>query len=596
MTNFDRTLKGRITQLLLVCVLGFWTIEGNSQGWEQIYHQDNNGKTAFDKTPDDGYIMLNRKLGAPFLDPDTIRIVKTDASGNVQWVSLFEDSTHLYGADDIKTTPDSGYIALMSGPRPSNGNGNASYVYKLDQVGNIQWSQITELADPVSVTLTSNGGNLSVGRVALPGSVNYPRDMYVSKLNSLGAVEWQHPVMKQFYNEDAAEVIETADSGFIICGGGVDSMNPNVKFGFLVKLNDLGQVEWSKSYGTSGTTEFESVQQTADGGYIVSGMRSAFTGWQGFLDSDMLALKTDDLGVVEWQNTYGGLDEDFAIDIVETPNGNYMICGTTHSFDPTPGYYQFPGVQDSLFLITTLIDPFGAEIRSNVYGPHAQSWGVGVQNIDDGFIFFGSVSEPNHWAPLGSYLIETDSLGVMCANDCVWPGDADDNGIANVLDVLAIGLSYNNTGLLRYDNSLDWYAHPSFDWNSVLYNGADEKHADCNGDATIDLFDLLAILVNYNSIHSKTEERDTFDAAPLFVVFPDDTVSGGDTVTGIIHLGMDTLPVDSFYGISFALNYDNSVIDTGTMDINFTTSWAGMDTNTISLTYDLPLPERPVSE
>ncbi len=340
---------------------------------------------------------------------------------------------------------------------------------------------------------------------------------------------------------------------------------------------------WVQDYSFLTDYHFYGIVQTPDSGFLVTGSNRA---WGSLQPSDLMLTKLDKTGAVVWDRTYPFNESQTGSGIGYDNNGNITVAGTTYEFDPTPSGTPFGWNGDSIFLCTWQLDPVGNLQSRYVYSSGHFSSGGSVFVEDTCVTIFGVDAGLDSLYGTYSYLVRTNSSGLQCQSGCVWPGDADNDGVANVLDVLAIGLSYNNNGLLRFNTDNTWRAQPSFNWQSQLYNGEDEKFADCNGDALIDLFDLLPIALNYGQTHNKQEARDTSGGPELFVVFPNDTVSAGDTIVGTLLLGSDSIPVDTFYGISFTLNYDNTIVDTSSMEIEFTDSWAGNSTNTISLSQD----------
>lgn len=104
---------------------------------------------------------------------------------------------------------------------------------------------------------------------------------------------------------------------------------------WIVKLNNIGDIEWQKSYGGSGWEEAFAVQQTADGGYIVAGESPSNDGdvignhgsW------DYWVIKLDGSGNLEWQKSLGGSGYDAAHSIQQTSDGGYIIAGRSSSND-----------------------------------------------------------------------------------------------------------------------------------------------------------------------------------------------------------------------------------------------------------------------
>ncbi len=82
-----------------------------------------------------------------------------------------------------------------------------------------------------------------------------------------------------------------------------------------------------------------------------------------------------------------------------------------------------------------------------------------------------------------------------CSANCVYPGDANNNGIANDFDVLEMGLHYGQTALPRTQTGDRWYPYNPPTPNNNAY-------VDANGVGTVDNLDLDANTQNWNLTHS----------------------------------------------------------------------------------------------
>lgn len=132
---------------------------------------------------------------------------------------------------------------------------------------------------------------------------------------------------------------QTNDGGYIMVGesvspvGGMITNNYGNYDCWVVKLDNTGSVQWKKSLGGSGYDRGYSVQQTADGGYIVGGNTSSnnfdVTGHYG--GTDCWVVKLNNSGDIEWQKPLGGSSEDEAFSIQQTSDGGYILCGYTFS-------------------------------------------------------------------------------------------------------------------------------------------------------------------------------------------------------------------------------------------------------------------------
>ncbi|HNL08207.1 MAG TPA: dockerin type I domain-containing protein, partial [Chitinophagales bacterium] len=95
----------------------------------------------------------------------------------------------------------------------------------------------------------------------------------------------------------------------------------------------------------------------------------------------------------------------------------------------------------------------------------------------------------------------TKNVVVTLDDDCVYPGDANYDGVCNHYDILTIAKAYNTTGFPRQTATIDWDAYFATDWTSEADNSTNAKHADTNGDGIVNRHDLAAIALNYGFVH-----------------------------------------------------------------------------------------------
>ena len=169
------------------------------------------------------------------------------------------------------------------------------------------------------------------------------------------------------------------------------------------------------------------------------------------------------------------------------------------------------------------------------------------------------------------------SKTIFVDSTCVWPGDANNNKVVEITDVLNIGIAYNDSGAKRaYPNSL-WAGQYCDNWGKTFATGGDYKHADCNGDGVIDSLDLMAITLNWGDFHLKTMANNTGSPAdpPFYLLFSKTNYIPGDTVLAAIMLGNSTTPLTNVYGIASSFNFNPAYVDTKTLKISFSKSWFG---------------------
>jgi hypothetical protein len=191
-------------------------------------------------------------------------------------------------------------------------------------------------------------------------------------------------------------VEQTVDSGYII-GGWTSSYGAGRSDFWLIKTNGYGIEEWNKTFGGADYDYGESVQQTTDGGYIITGI-SDFSYNTGC--GDFWLVKTDKNGIEMWNKTFGGTDVDWAHSVQQTTDGGYILIGETMSFGA--------GNEDICLI---KIDSDGIEIWNKTFGGISQDQGRSVRQTNDGgYIIIGSTCS---FATGGSdiWLIKTDANG-----------------------------------------------------------------------------------------------------------------------------------------------------------------------------------------
>jgi hypothetical protein len=113
--------------------------------------------------------------------------------------------------------------------------------------------------------------------------------------------------------------------GYIIAGDTL-SFGTGLYDIYLIKTDPSGNVVWTKTFGGTYNDYGRSVRQTSDGGYIITGDREIIA-----LDPDAyLRLKTDASGNATWEKRYGdGTTNDYGTSVQQTSDGGYIITGFT---------------------------------------------------------------------------------------------------------------------------------------------------------------------------------------------------------------------------------------------------------------------------
>ncbi len=337
----------------------YWIVKVDSIG--TIQWQKSLGGSGIDQaqsiqqTTDGGYIVAgytNSSNGNVVIHHSLFDywIVKLSNSGALQWTKTLGSNGN-DKAYSIQQTTDGGYIVAgqsdsANGDVLSNHGGFDYWIVKLDTIGQIQWQKSFggSLEDDATyVQQTVDGGYIVGGQSASSnGDVTGNHgvlDCWIVKLNNVGTLEWQ----KSFggtNNDYIHSIQQTTDGGYIFAGltasNNGDVTNNYGSFDYwVVKLNNIGTIQWQKSLGGSGNDNAFSVQQTTDGGYIVAGVAYSsdgdVTGFHG--GADDWIVKLNNSGTIEWKKNLGGSSDDFAHSIQQTADGGYIIAGYAFSND-----------------------------------------------------------------------------------------------------------------------------------------------------------------------------------------------------------------------------------------------------------------------
>ena len=231
-------------------------------------------------------------------------------------------------SNSVQQTTDGGFI--IAGKTKSFGVGEYNgYIIKTDSSGNETWSKTFGGTDHdffvFSVQQTTDGGFIIIGSTQSSGAGS--DDVYLLKTDSNGNETWS----KTFGGIDrdyGRSVQQTADGGFIIAGS-TRSSSVGSSDVYLLKTDSNGNETWSKAFGgTDGEEYGNSVRQTADGGFIIAGSRRFFSA----RNSDVYLLKTDSNGNETWSKTFGGAYNDYGNSVQQTDDGGFIIAGLTRSY------------------------------------------------------------------------------------------------------------------------------------------------------------------------------------------------------------------------------------------------------------------------
>lgn len=232
-------------------------------------------------------------------------------AGNL-WIRTFDTTAHRHDARSVVDSGDGGLVFVGY-----DSLALALTLVKVSSTGAIEWQRAytygSAWMNPRRIVRTSDGG------YAVAGDVQFGSKGLFLRFDSTGALTLQRmygSASSGFYDVD-----QTSDGGFILSGstGDYDAGSGDA---WIVKTDSAGNVSWSMAYGGPGSEEHARAEQTSDGGYIVSGSSESFGGGSFYL----WVLKLTSSGTPVWQKLYTGSrwTQGWAR---QTPDGGYIVSG-----------------------------------------------------------------------------------------------------------------------------------------------------------------------------------------------------------------------------------------------------------------------------
>ncbi|MBN8676666.1 MAG: hypothetical protein J0M29_00485 [Chitinophagales bacterium] len=282
-------------------VTDFWTIKVSNTGnliWQKAYGGTNHERCYGSDLTSDGGVILTGQTASNNINVSGNHgdfdgwVIKLDSNGLLKWQKCLGGSSW----DEfwsIQQTSDGGYIAAG---RTASTNGDVT---------------------------------------GLHGSLDY----WVVKLSSTGAIEWQKALGGTLL-DNAYVVKQAPDGGYVVAGesnstdGDCTGLHGSTDL-WVVKLSSEGELEWQKMLGGSSLDWAFDIAITSDGGYAVLGQISWNDGdvSEYFGGFDIWLVKLNEMGEIEWEHSYGGSDDEYIGSIIQLSAGGYVIAGATQSSD-----------------------------------------------------------------------------------------------------------------------------------------------------------------------------------------------------------------------------------------------------------------------
>lgn len=335
-----------------------WILKLNKSGkieWQKSLGGTDSEQSGFIlETPDGGYIIaggaasggcgLTGNHGA-----SDYWVVKLNNKGDILWQKQYGGSQDDV-ANSIALSADGGYFVAGftvsdNGDVTGNHGGMDYWVIKIDAAGKLIWQKSLGGSgyDYASgIQSTADGGCIVAGSAeSTDGNVTGSHgagDGWVVKLDSKGNIIWQKAIGGSM-SEQINSIQIAADGGYILAGttnshdGDVTGLHGQGFDAWVVKLESDGKIKWQKCYGGRENEHAKYIQNTPDGGYVFTGSSVSSDGdiTCNAGSQDVLIMKINSNGILEWQKTAGGSDFDEGYCVQPLTDGSFMIAASASS-------------------------------------------------------------------------------------------------------------------------------------------------------------------------------------------------------------------------------------------------------------------------
>jgi len=331
------------------CITGLVSIPDFAMGYGGVYAAkfDLNGALQWSKAlgggppysddgcsiiqvKDKGYVIAGSTSNFNVNHNEKVYVIKLDSAGNLKWTQTIGGSSNEEGYA-VAEADDGGYV--ITGWEESFGPGlSAVYIVKLDTAGNLKWTNAIGGANAEageSIVCTSDKGFAIAGNTDSYGAAvgNNGDNVYVVKLDSIGNLKWTKTIGGTI-DEEGWGITQTKDKGYAITGDSRsygDTINGDV---YVVKLDSLGNLRWAEAIGGAKWDGGRGIASTFDGGCVITGFTYSYGDTAGGKYS-IYVIKLDTVGKVEWTRAIGNGAGSVGESIVQTKDSGYAITGVS---------------------------------------------------------------------------------------------------------------------------------------------------------------------------------------------------------------------------------------------------------------------------
>lgn len=331
-------------------------------------------------------------------------------------------------------------------------------------IGQIQFQRAiggTNQDNAYPVIQTSDGGYAVAGFYFGAGAP----DFYIVKLNPNGELQWSRTISGSAGGDEFLfSMIQTTDGGYAVAGW-TNSFGSLIDI-IIMKLDSSGTLQWTKTVGGTNDDVAYSIIQTTDGGYALAGNTRTF----GAGNRDLYIVKLNASGTFQWSKTTGGTSDDVAESIIQTADGGYVVAGHTGSFG-----------SGGMDICIMKLDPGGSLQWFKTVGGTNHDYGYSIIKTSDGGYAVAAQTLSFGAGGYDMYILKLNSSGTLQWNKTIGGTGPEfaysysrsivqttDGGYAVVSGTQSFGASYD-----CYIVKLDSIG--GFQWNKTIGGTGEDK-------------------------------------------------------------------------------------------------------------------------
>jgi hypothetical protein len=347
-----------------------WIVKFDAGGkweWDKTYGVEKDGiANDIIQTSDGGYLLTGKILN-PDSDYD-LWLLKLDEKGDSVWSKSIGGPLYESGTSIVQVSDESYFISGQADEVPGQEHIGA-WLLKIDNMGDTLWTRRYSSGDNFSLNwelLVKSGNHVYAGIESIDVDGEGPIVTRLVRFDDNGDTLGTKCLSCSPYNFLVTSLSPVSDGGFILTG--MQDIGDNWDL-LLLKVNPEGEMEWSETFGGEDWEMGHSVKQTADGGYIIGGTTSSF-GLPNNLDAWL--IKTDSRGHEVWSETLGGeAENERATNVHVLADNGYYVSGNYNSLFWTARF----NTDTSIHNTAVKEDPFiqAGELRQNYPNPFSRA-------------------------------------------------------------------------------------------------------------------------------------------------------------------------------------------------------------------------------